>query len=161
MWKDDLMSNCLFLWACLLMLLFVTVPTAAGNFTRVCATGSDPLVPLDEAPYNALIGVVQPGGNSTNASTSALIMPDIPGGLHLAVSVYQDAWGDIALVIIFAIPFIMTWIMGGNITLPSVMGLITGGFILWRLPEQYQLLAIGFIAMSAIAIIYSLLKEPR
>lgn len=152
-------------YVCLIAWLFCLVAlssiASAGNYTRVCATDSDPLTPLDEAPYNALIGVIQPGGNSTNASTSVLIVPDIPGGLHLAVSVYQDTWGDIALVIIFAIPFIMTWIMGGNITLPSVMGLITGGFILWRLPEQYQMLAIGFIALSAIAVIYSLLKEPR
>ena len=150
---------CLVAW--LFALLYLSGIASAGNYTRVCATDSDPITPLDEAPYNALIGVIQPGGNSTNASTSALIMPDIPGGLHLAVSVYEDTWGNIALVIIFAIPFLMAWIMGGNITLPSVMGLITGGFILYRLPEQYQLVAIGFIALSAIAVIYSLLKEPK
>jgi hypothetical protein len=129
--------------------------------TRDNASLASPIVTLDEAPYNALVAAFQPAGNSTNVTDTASIVPDVPGVLHLAAGVYQDTWGNIALVIIFAIPFLMAWIMGMNVTLPSVMGIITGGFVLWRLPEQYQLVAIGFIAMSAIAIIYSLLKEPK
>lgn len=144
-----------------LLLAILIELVSAGNWTRDNASLAAPITTLDEAPYDALITAMQPGGNSTNVTATADIIPDIPGILHLALEVFQDTWGDTALVIIFAIPFIMAWIMGGNVTLPSVMGIITGGFILWRLPEQYQLLAIGFIAASAIAIIYSLLKEPK
>jgi len=133
----------------------------AGNYTRDNASLATPVTTLDEAPYTALVAAFQPAGNSTNVTDTADLVPDIPGALHLSLNVFQDTWGDTALVIIFAIPFLMAWIMSLNITLPSVMGIITGGFILWRLPEQYQLVAIGFIALSVIAIIYSLLKEPK
>ena len=144
-----------------LILALLICVASAGNYTRDNASLADPITTLDETPYNALITAFQPAANETNVTATSEIVPDIPQALKLALNVYEDTWGNIALVIIFAIPFIMAWIMGGNITLPSVMGLITGGFILWRLPEQYQMLAIGFIAMSAIAIIYSLLKEPK
>jgi len=134
---------------------------SAGNYTRDNASLASPITTLDETPYDALVTAFQPAGNSTNVTDTTDLVPDIPGALHLSLSVFQDTWGDTALVIIFAIPFLMAWIMDMNVTLPSVMGIITGGFIFWRLPEQYQLIAIGFIAMSVIAIIYSLLKEPK
>ena len=144
-----------------LLALFVGTVSAQGNWTRDNASLADPITTLDEAPFDALMTAMQPAGNATNVTGTTDIVPDIPGILHISLDVFKDTWGDVALVVIFAIPFIMSAIMGGNITLPSVMGIINGGFILWRLPEQYQLIAIGFIAMSVIAIIYSLLKEPK
>ena len=134
---------------------------ATGNFTRPNASEATPIPTLDDTLYDHLLIAMQPGGNVTNVSKTTDVLPDIPDVLYIAMSAYTDVWGNTALVILFAIPFLMAWIMGGNVTLPSVMGIITGGFILYRLPEQYQLVAIGFIVMSVIAIIYSLLKEPR
>jgi len=145
----------------LVCLLDLAVPASAGNFTRQNASIAPPIATMDETLYDALIREVQPGSNSTNVTTVVNIVPDVPSILGISLRVFEDTWGSIALVVVFAIPFIMAWIMGGNVTLPSVMGIITGGFILWRLPEQYQLLAIGFIGLSVIAIIYSLLKEPK
>ena len=145
----------------ILALLCLVVPAAAGNFTRQNASIAPPIVPMDETLYDALMREIQPGMNATNVTKTQDIIPDVPSILGISLMVFEDTWGSVALVIIFAIPFLMTWIMGGNVTLPSVMGIITGGFILWRLPEQYQLLAIGFIGLSVIAIIYSLLKEPK
>lgn len=148
-------------WVILIFILLVGAAEAHGNWTRDNASLADPVATLDEAPYTALIQAMQPGGNSTNITESSDIIPDIPAALGLALNVYEDSWGTIALVIIFSLPFIMAYIMSMNATLPAVMGLLTGGFILWRLPEQYQMLAIGFIALSVIAIVYSLLKEPK
>lgn len=144
-----------------LLLIFMMGSASAGNFTRENASVVPAVVTLDEGSYNTLIAAVQPGGNSTNVTATTDILPDIPGVLYLALQVFEDTWGSAALVMIFSIPFLMAWIMGNNVTLPSIMGIITGGFILWRLPEQYQFLAVGFIAMSVIAVIYSLLKEPK
>ena len=141
--------------------LLLSSASAHGNWTRDNASLASPITTLDETPYNNLINVMQPAGNATNVTATEDIVPDIPGALYLALNVYEDAWGTIALVIIFSLPFVMAYIMAMNATLPAVMGLLTGGFILYRLPEQYQFLAIGFISLSVIAIIYSLLKEPK
>lgn len=145
----------------LALLCMVVVPAAAGNFTRQNASIAPPITTMDEGLYDALMREIQPGMNATNVTKTVDIIPDVPSILGISLAVFEDIWGNVALVIIFAIPFLMAWIMGGNVTLPSVMGIITGGFILWRLPEQYQLIAIGFIGLSVIAIIYSLLKEPK
>ena len=145
----------------LLTLLLLAAPVAAGNYTRVNASIAPPIETMDETLYDALINSMQAGSNSTNVTATENIVPDVPNILKVALTVFEDTWGNAALVLIFSIPFLMAWIMGSNVTLPSVMGIITGGFILWRLPEQYQLVAIGFIGLSVIAIIYSLLKEPR
>ena len=132
---------------------------SAGNFTRQNASILSPLETIDETNYNNLVHALGPAGNATNVTKDTDIIPDVPGILHIASLTYTDTWGNIALVIIFSLPFIMAWIMGASITSPAVMGIIVGGFILYRLPEQYQLVAIGFIVMSVIAIIYSLLRE--
>ena len=155
------MMNRLTLYIIMILILTVGSVSAHGNWTRDNASLADPVATLDETPYNNLVVVMQPAGNGTNITSTEDIVPDIPGALYLALNVYEDAWGTIALVIIFSLPFLMAYIMAMNATLPAVMGLITGGFILWRLPEQYQMIAIGFIALSVIAIVYSLLKEPK
>ena len=143
----------------IIIALLLIAPVAAGNFTVQNASIASPIETIDETLYNALMDSLMPAGNSTNVTATENILPDVPNILKVALSVYEDTWGNAALVILFAMPFLMAWIMGSNVTLPSVMGLITGGFILWRLPEQYQLVAIVFIGLSVIAIIYSLLKE--
>lgn len=143
------------------ILLLLAVPVSAGNFTRQNASILAPIETMDESLYDAMMNSMMPAGNTTNVTKTENIVPNVPNLLKVALSVYEDTWGSAALVVIFALPFLMAWIMGSNVTLPSVMGIITGGFILWRLPEQYQMVAIGFIGLSVIAIIYSLLKEPK
>ncbi len=76
-----------------------------------------------------------------------------------AAGSYTAILGNIAFVIIFAIPFVMMWILQRNLTLPGVVGIILGGFIIARLPAEYHLVAVAFISLSIVAVIYSLLKE--
>lgn len=142
----------------LMVLALIILPAGAGNYTRQNASILSPIDTMDPTYYNNLNHAIMPGSNATNVTATTDLVPDVPGILHIALSVFTDNWGSIALVIVFSIPFVMAWIMGANVTLPAVMGIIVGGFILYRLPEQYQLVAIGFIGLSVIAVIYSLLK---
>jgi hypothetical protein len=147
----------------LMIILMVTVAVAlvvtdasAGNWTRPNASTTIALV--NETPYDALMGLF--GGNSTDvANDTSTYLPDMPGFMGIIAGVYSDPVGNLALVIIFALPFLMMWIMGENVTLPGVVGIILGGFILYRLPESYHMAAVAFIALSVLAIIYSLMKE--
>lgn len=141
----------------LVALILLIEPAQAGNWTRPNASTVTPIPTLDETGVDTLTGMFT--SNSSNITDPADILPDLPGLGYLAMKVYTDVWGNTAVVIIFAIPFLMMWIMGGSATLPAVIGIMEGGFILYRLPEQYHLVAIGFLVLSVIAIIYSLLKE--
>jgi len=64
--------------------------SAHGNWTRDNASLADPITTLDEAPYDALMDAMQPAGNSTNVTSTADIVPDIPGILHISLDVFKD-----------------------------------------------------------------------
>lgn len=142
-----------------LMLFFgiIVASSIAGNWTRPNASTATPITTLDDSYTDTLQDMFT--SNSSNVTNTSDLLVDIPGLAYLTMTVYTDVWGNIGAVIIFAIPFLMMWIMGGSVTLPAVIGIMEGGFILYRLPEQFHLVAIAFIALSVIAIIYSLLKE--
>lgn len=65
----------------------------------------------------------------------------------------------IFLILVFSIPFLMSWIIMKDFIVPGILGGFLGVFIIVRLPANMQPLAIAFIVMSVVAIIYSLLKE--
>jgi hypothetical protein len=136
---------------------YIFSPVIAGNWTRPNASNLTAIPTIDESYTDTLMGEFTT--NSSNVTNTTQILPNLPGLGYLAMSAYTDILGNVAAGIIFAIPFLMMWIMGNSVTLPSVIGIMEGGFILYRLPEQFHLVAVGFIALSVIAIIYSLLKE--
>jgi hypothetical protein len=136
---------------------YVFSPVIAGNWTRPNASNLTVIPTIDESYTDTLMGEFTT--NSSNVTNTTQILPNLPGIGYLAMSAYTDILGNIAIVMIFAIPFLMMWIMGGSITLPAVVGIIEGGFILYRLPEQFYLVAIGFIVLSVMALIFSLLKD--
>ena len=95
------------------------------------------------------------GGSNLSAPTATSWLTIF----SLAASSYTAIIGNVGFVIIFAIPFVMMWILQRNLTLPGVVGIILGGLIMWRMPPEYHLVAVAFISLSITAIIYSLLKE--
>ena len=103
--------------------------------------------------YDAIMEAI--GNRSTNAT-----MPSYLTMMTATLSPYTYVFGNVALVIIFLIPFLMMWLMQRNLTIPGVIGLVLGGSIYLRLPPEYQIVATAFIALSVVAIAYSLL-EPK
>jgi hypothetical protein len=107
-------------------------------------------------PTEAYTAVMQAiGGNASFTGSFPSFLTIIAASL----TPYTAVFGNIALVIVFLIPFLMMWLMQRNLTLPGVIGIVLGGIIYTRLPSEYQLVSIAFIALSITAIIYSLLKE--
>jgi hypothetical protein len=62
-------------------------------------------------------------------------------------------------VLVFAIPFVMMWITQKDLTLPGLAGALIGLFVIIRLPAEFHLVAVSFIAISIVAVVYSLMKE--
>lgn len=80
--------------------------------------------------------------------------------LSAVIATVIAAVGEVGLVAIFALPFFMMAIVHrGRMTVPAVVGIILGLYIIVRIPGQYQLFAVSAIGISIAAIIYSLLKE--
>lgn len=111
---------------------------------------------MNESLSEAYIAAL--GGNRTTPAGWAGF--DWLGGLRATEDVYASTMGEaLFLVIIFAVPFIMNWIITKDFVVAGVLGGFLGIFIIARLPAQMQLIAVAFIAMSVAAVIYSLLKE--
>ena len=72
---------------------------------------------------------------------------------------YENPLGPLAAIIIFALPFLMMWISQKDLTLPGIVGALLGLFIIVRLPANWHVAAVTFIAISVVAVIYSLVKE--
>lgn len=72
---------------------------------------------------------------------------------------YTSILGPLAYTLIFSIPFLMMWITQRDMTLPGLVGALFGLFIIVRLPAEFHLVAVTFIVISIVAVIYSLVKE--
>ena len=98
------------------------------------------------------------GGNES--PQEGYIGIDFSGGLQTAQNVYISVLGyTIFAMIIFSLPFLMNWIISKDFVVSGVLGMFMGIYIVARLPTQMQLVAVAFIGMSIVAIIYSLIKE--
>ena len=111
---------------------------------------------MDETASNQFIQVV--GGNGT--IPSGWIGVDFLGGLRAAEGVYVSVLGlTIFLLVVFSLPFIMNWIVTKDFVVSGIIGGFMGIWIITRLPDAMKPLAVIFIGMSIVAIIYSLIKE--
>jgi hypothetical protein len=117
---------------------------------------SETIAPLNESYANAFIAVI--GGNrSAPAGWTGI---DWLGGLMGVQNVYVSVLGfTVFYLFVFSLPFIMQWIISKDFVVAGILGSFLGLWIITRLPANMKILAITFIAMSIVAIIYSLLKE--
>lgn len=74
-------------------------------------------------------------------------------------SPYYAVFGNLAAVLIFAIPFLMAWIRQRDMTVPGILGIILGLFIILRLPAEFHQIAATFITFSVVAVVFTLFKE--
>ena len=111
---------------------------------------------LNESYAQSFIDVI--GGNES--PQEGWIGIDFLGGLETSRDVYVSVLGyTIFSMLIFSLPFLMNWIVSKDFVVAGVLGMFMGIYIVSRLPAQMQLLAVAFIGMSIVAIIYSLIKE--
>jgi hypothetical protein len=130
----------------------LTTAMADLNFVSPAAT----IAALNESYANTFIAAI--GGNTT--APADWIGIDFLGGLLGVQNVYVSVLGmSLFLILVFVLPFIMMWITSKDFVVPGIIGGFLGIWIIVRLPASMRLLAIVFIAMSIVAIIYSLLKE--
>lgn len=127
---------------------------APGNFTR--PTANTTITPISTQAYNDILTSM--GGNTSPVNeTDAKI--NWTQFLLATLEPYTIQYGYIAYIIIFALPFIMMWLMHVDVTPAAVAGIILGAFMLAFLPSEYSMLAGVFIALAVVAVVYSLLKE--
>jgi hypothetical protein len=115
------------------------------NWTTTITQVPNPQLPVIDSLW---------GGWNTTES-----IPNFGMLIYQGISVYPNAVGQIALVILFAIPFVMMWIAGMDITLPAIMGLMFSLYIALKVPEQYMFFAWGAIVISLAALAFSLYKR--
>ena len=98
------------------------------------------------------------GGNRTpqNATAAKVNFTEMLLG---TAAPYTDVMGSLVLVIIFAIPFVLMWLMQRDLTLPGVVGIIVGAFLFIYIPAEWHLAPIAFIGMSIAAIIYGIMTR--
>jgi hypothetical protein len=151
----------------------VTVKSSAGNLTGMYSDShvinlttamedinfvgpTETIALLNESYANTFITVI--GGN--RSAPADWIGIDWAGGLQGVQDVYVSVLGlSIFYLFIFSLPFIMQWIISKDFVVAGVLGSFLGLWIITRLPASMKMVAVLFIAMSVVAIIYSLLKE--
>ena len=115
------------------------------NWTTTITQVPNPRLPT----VNALWG----GFNTTTESPNFGLL------IYNSILPYSDSMGQIAWVILFAIPFVMMWIAGADMTLAAIVGMLFSLYIFLKLPQQYIVFAVGALAICISALIFSLYKR--
>lgn len=143
-------------WVVLLAMCVVVGIASGGNFTRPTADPSETIASVNTTGYNLILTSI--GGNTSPANaTDAKI--NWTQFISATILPFTAQMGYLAYVIIFAIPFILMWLMHSDMVPAAIAGIIVGGFGLAFLPAEYSLLAGVFVALAFVAVVYSLLKE--
>ena len=136
---------CLHTVLCVIVLIILTAHVSAHVDVDL-----KPIEHIDQSGYDALLKIIDQT-DTQPLDWAALVM--------IAYSPYSAKLGNLALLIIFAIPFLMMWIRQQNSLVPAIVGMILGGFIIALLPTEYHLVAMGFIGLSVLAVIFGIMKE--
>jgi hypothetical protein len=72
---------------------------------------------------------------------------------------YVDGMDAFFYVFVFSIPFVIQYLRQGTMIIPSVLGIITAGFLLMYVPAEYELVAVTFIALGVLGVIWGVVKE--
>ena len=87
---------------------------------------------------------------------------DLPAVFGSLTAPMSDLLPDgMFMVIVFGVIFIMLWIMTKNTAVPSIIGLIFGGFILALLPASYNGAAVVILAISIVGGVIRVFIPPK
>ena len=154
-----IMANLLIVVFLLFAGFLLIVDNASAVNLSLREKAAETIVPLNETAYNILIGAL--GGNTTYDNTSTgigwkVLFIDVP------LLTYTDVLGNLALVIVISIPFLMMWIMQRDMSLVGgCVGAVVGLFLIPRIPANWQVAAVWLIAISLVSILYGLLTRGR
>jgi hypothetical protein len=130
----------------------VSVTIAGTNKTQnitLNSWGLDPassdIVTVSEESYNEFEDAVM--DFNWSASLLALTSP------------YTAMMGNFFFLILFALPFLMAWIRQSNVIIPTIWGFTIGGIMLMFLPKEYVGMAVLFLILSFVAVMYGVFKE--
>jgi len=135
------------------MLCMVAV-VSAGNWTRPMSTATITTLPTEA--YGTIIDSF--GGNRT-IDTEANATVNWTKFLQGELSVWTLTMGDLALIIIIAMPFLGMFLMHQDMVPAAIAGMIIGCVLLIFVPPQFTLLAGVFVVLSIVVVVYRLLKE--
>ena len=131
--------------------LLLSASVQARNLTpRNWATGT--ITPIGTQRLQNITNFI--GGNQTTDTA-----PNFGMIIYNAVAGYADSMGLIAYVILFAVPFIMMVIVGADMTLPAIVGMVFSIYVFARLPAQYIMIAVGFFVISVASLLWSLYRR--
>lgn len=92
---------------------------------------------------------------------SAGEFPD-PVNIFFAISApYEDIIGAFFMLFVFGVIFIMLWLITKNVTVPCIIGIIFGAFILLYLPDGYYGPAIAIMAISITGGVIRVFMPPK
>ncbi|MDD3098873.1 MAG: PKD domain-containing protein [Bacilli bacterium] len=74
--------------------------------------------------------------------------PDITNMIFGLAEPYTDLIGGMFYLFLFGVPYLIMWIRQKNLTIPSIIGVIFGSWMLVQLPAAYMLPAIGVLALA-------------
>jgi hypothetical protein len=157
---------------------YSATPPAAITFSGEQETAAPPVTPTISSGTITVSSSIRPRASATIPTLSTDLKDDLidslggetvpePGndtinwtGLISTIGgAYTSILGPLAYTLIFSIPFLMMWITQRDMTLPGLVGALFGLFIIVRLPAEFHLVAVTFIVISIVAVIYSLVKE--
>lgn len=136
------------------LLSFCVCAVSAGNWTRPMSTATITTLPTEA--YDKIIDSF--GGNRT-IDTEANATVNWTKFLQGELSVWTLTMGDLALIIIIAMPFLGMFLMHQDMVPAAIAGMIIGCVLLIFVPPQFTLLAGVFVVLSIVVVVYRLLKE--
>jgi len=77
------------------------------------------------------------------------------------VGFWDNAFGQLFFGIVFAIVFLTLWIRMADITIPLLVGIITGTTMISLMPPEWQQVGIALFALSLAGYLYILFKKRR
>jgi hypothetical protein len=133
--------------------MITTSQKISGFLSLVIPISTITIAPVPTTRFAQLIQ------NIGNASSTPVQDPNFGMMLWNLISVYPDALGQIAWVILFAIPFIMMFIAGSDMRLPAILGILASIYIFLKLPQSYIVFGVGCFMICLAALMYSLYRR--
>lgn len=113
------------------------------------------IAPLDEGPYNHFFASFG-GSQQLNETTEGV---DWLGLKDAAEEPYTAALGSLFFALLFALPFVMQWLRQGSMAIPCVLGIILGSIMLAKAPAEYHIVAVVFVALGVLAVVWGVIKD--
>jgi len=140
---------------CMLVLLACCVSAVTGgNWTRPTTTAT-----ITTLPTEAYGLILESFGGNTTVDPEENATVNWTKFLRGELSVWTATMGDLALIIIIAMPFLGMFLMHQDMVPAAIGGMIIGCVLLIFVPPQFTLLAGVFVVLSIVVVVYRLLKE--